>query len=655
MKKILFFVFVFSACFLPNNHHSQFAVSAAVNQGGNNNGKIVKTFAKQTNKKSDKTLAATIKRLTNRSTEGLAVQKTADGEYSIDFQDRFQNAMLSKMDDDGELNAACVTSVEEANDFFGRNLETGEPIASRLFQKEDRKTTAARHGMSVDEFEFYKNLIEEAEIRRADNPNAATLTISNADGANEGFNDTTATAPEGGNSGTTLGEQRLNLFNFAAGIWGAYLDSSVPIVVSSQFNPQTPCSSGGGILGSAGTAGGYINFPNAPYRDTFYHVALANKISGSDRNGATAEINATFNSSVDAGCLGTGTRFYYGLDGTTPSQRINLLVVLLHEMGHGLGFSSFVNGTTGALPSGYADVYTRFMYDRSIGKYWYQMTDAERQTSALNTGNVLWDGPNVKIASGFLTAGREASTGRVQLFTPNPYQGGSSISHWDTAAFPNLLMEPKITSGLPVNLDLTRQQMRDIGWYRDTTADLIPDTITNVQIGNNAAYAGTSAIVTWTNTGGFNRNVTIELSIDGGATFSQTIASDVANTGSYTFNVPSYPTAQGRIRVREYDYVAPQGVSAANFSINAPTAATVSAAGRVVDSFGRGIGRARVAISGTGGETIYAVTNSFGYFRFDELAAGGTYVFQVRHKRYTFAPQVNNISEDSLDLKFVAQ
>lgn len=115
------------------------------------------------------------------------------------------------------------------------------------------------------------------------------------------------------------------------------------------------------------------------------------------------------------------------------------------------------------------------------------------------------------------------------------------------------------------------------------------------------------------------------------------------------------PTFQGRIRVREYDYVAPQGVSATNFSIFAPSAALVSVAGKVTDSRGRGIGGARVAVSGSSGETIYAVTNSFGYFRVDELAAGETYVFQVRHQRYTFAPQVNNISEDSLDLKFVAQ
>ena len=109
------------------------------------------------------------------------------------------------------------------------------------------------------------------------------------------------------------------------------------------------------------------------------------------------------------------------------------------------------------------------------------MTNAERQTSALNSNNVLWDGANVKIASGILTAGRDAATGRVALFTPTTFQAVHRFRTSSTAASPNLLMEPNINHGLPINLDLTRQQMRDIGWYRDTTADLVPDTINNVR------------------------------------------------------------------------------------------------------------------------------------------------------------------------------
>ncbi|MEO8035377.1 MAG: peptidase, partial [Acidobacteriota bacterium] len=56
------------------------------------------------------------------------------------------------------------------------------------------------------------------------------ITILNQDKAGQGFNDTTAVTPIGGNTGTTLGQQRLNAFQYAADIWGDILDSEVEIV-----------------------------------------------------------------------------------------------------------------------------------------------------------------------------------------------------------------------------------------------------------------------------------------------------------------------------------------------------------------------------------------------------------------------------------------
>jgi hypothetical protein len=59
-------------------------------------------------------------------------------------------------------------------------------------------------------------------------------------------------------------------------------------------------------------------------------------------------------------------------------------------------------------------------------------------------------------------------SGRTMLYTPNPYQGGSSVSHWDTSAFKNLLMEPAINGDLTHQVtppfDLTKPFFKDIGW-----------------------------------------------------------------------------------------------------------------------------------------------------------------------------------------------
>jgi len=50
------------------------------------------------------------------------------------------------------------------------------------------------------------------------------------------------------------------------------------------------------------------------------------------------------------------------------------------------------------------------------------------------------------------------------MYSPNPYQGGSSVSHFDVSLSPNALMEPAINSDLTGNLDLTVPLFRDIGW-----------------------------------------------------------------------------------------------------------------------------------------------------------------------------------------------
>lgn len=86
----------------------------------------------------------------------------------------------------------------------------------------------------------------------------------------------------------------------------------------------------------------------------------------------------------------------------------------------------------------------------------------------------------------------------------------------------------------------------------------------------------------------------------------------------------------------------------------APTAANVSVGGRV--TVGKnGLSRARVTLTDMNGETRTVLTSSFGYFRFDEVTVGETYIIYVTHKRYIFAPQVVNIVEELTDLDFITE
>jgi hypothetical protein len=215
---------------------------------------------------------------------------------------------------------------------------------------------------------------------------AATITVVNVDGPNEGFNDPTPAAPVGGNPGTTKGQQRLIAFQFAADLWGATLDSNVQIFVTAAFNPL-----GANVLGSAGTTfvfsdfGRIFPFPGAQVPNTWYHSALADKLAGAELNPGFADINAQFSSNFD---------FYLGLDNNHGAQN-DLVAVLLHELGHGLGFSAFVNTSTGANFAGRTDIFSRFAFDNTVGLLWSNMSNAQRQASAINFGNLVWVGPNV--------------------------------------------------------------------------------------------------------------------------------------------------------------------------------------------------------------------------------------------------------------------
>jgi hypothetical protein len=221
---------------------------------------------------------------------------------------------------------------------------------------------------------------------------AATITILNADDPGEGFNDTTPVSPVGGNPGTTLGQQRLNAFQHAAGIWGSTLTSSTTITIRAQFNPLT-CNATSAVLGSAGAAFIEFNFTNAPFANTLYSEALAEKLSGNELE-PTHDINAQFNSNLgQSGCL-TGQFFYLGYD-NNHGNNVDLVAVLLHEFGHGLGFQTFTSNSTGAQNSGLPAIFDRFLIDVSNGKSWLQMTDSERQASAINTRKLAWDGPKV--------------------------------------------------------------------------------------------------------------------------------------------------------------------------------------------------------------------------------------------------------------------
>ena len=81
--------------------------------------------------------------------------------------------------------------------------------------------------------------------------------------------------------------------------------------------------------------------------------------------------------------------------------------------------------------------------------------------------NVGWSGTGSLAVDLTIRAGADPLD-RARVFAPFPVAGGSSISHFDSVARRNLLMEPAINADLTHSVeapqDLTLQFMKDIGW-----------------------------------------------------------------------------------------------------------------------------------------------------------------------------------------------
>lgn len=351
-----------------------------------------------------------------------------------------------------------------------------------------------------------------------------------------GFNSTDAATPVGGNFKTTVGEQRLQVFEHAAFIWSTILDLDYDITVEVQFASLT-CSPSSATLGYAG--------PNrvAKRNNIWYATAQANQIDKANISGTYNDIYADFNSDIDNGCYnGAPNGWYYGLDNNEPSDQEALLDVVLHEIGHGLGFLNFVDGTTGALFNGFIDAYSQHLYDYSQSKYWPDMTDAERLAS-FTADSLVWSATNATgdvSEKGYSTG---IVNGDIKMHAPSNYSSGSSISHISTLFTPNQLMEPYNTDD-GVAPDLEVAMFKDMGYKLKSellgnskpiahsySIDVIMNTSVNLDYSTNSSDADGDNIQFWKYTNEPTHG-TISDMYDGAATYTP----DTDFTGTDTIN-----------------------------------------------------------------------------------------------------------------------
>ena len=122
---------------------------------------------------------------------------------------------------------------------------------------------------------------------------------------------------------------------------------------------------------------------------------------------------------------------------------------------------------------------------------------------------------------------------------------------------------------------------------------------------------------------------------------------DPVDDCTFWYTTEYYPVAGTNWNTRVGKFVFPGCAS--------PTAANVTVSGRVMRTDGVGISGAIVTIGGPAGTTRSSLTSPLGYYSFNGVESGQSYIVQVSSKRFSFASRVLTVDNTVEDLDFVAQ
>lgn len=271
-------------------------------------------------------------------------------------------------------------------------------------------------------------------------------------------------------------------FEYALEIWSTLIESPVDINVTARWSSMGSNTLGSTYLDPSLVARGSLIGALEP--DALYPYPIAEKMFGEEiNNPEDYEIEMTINSDQD---------WYFGTDGNTDPDKYDLVGVVLHEMGHGLGFYSTMTEYNGLGYYGYTSGLT-YYFDHFI------LNGAGQQL--INTD--LFDNASVQLLAQYTSDNLFYASPIAQsvyggqspkLYAPGPdFDHGSSISHLNEYTFPsgtqNALMTPFIGKGEAVHDPgpIMMAILAEIGWVHtyiehDTLKDAetldIPFTVT---------------------------------------------------------------------------------------------------------------------------------------------------------------------------------
>jgi len=259
----------------------------------------------------------------------------------------------------------------------------------------------------------------------------------------------------------SVSEQTKTATMFAANLWSEILttDQTIEVYVTEKADEEDSKT-----LASAYAYDAVLDFASSYLPLHYNPIVISNRKLGSDISVGLPDIVVNVNASQE---------FYYGTDGKCPANKHDLVSILLHELGHGLGFFDSISATASFIKDSVASygvsggvgyAYDYFLINKegvSLLDGISGMEDNVELFSKVTSNNVYFNGPLVRSLTNQVGA---------KIFAPTTWQSGSSISHLDESTYApgntDSLMTPIANLGEVIHNPgaLTIAMLGDVGW-----------------------------------------------------------------------------------------------------------------------------------------------------------------------------------------------
>lgn len=304
--------------------------------------------------------------------------------------------------------------------------------------------------------------------------------------------------------------EAMAAFDYALDIWSTYISSSIPIKIQANWIGLSEAN----VLASASTS--FFVQINAGKPNTWYNMAQAAAISGLDvvnelkLQGHDVEHDIIINVNANF------SRWHFGTNAAPTPGKIDFVTVMLHEIGHGLGFMGSVqaNASSQQASLGFNDnptIYDVFVVDgfaqSIVDPLYYQNNPVQLYNAATGQESGLHFWGDITLAN---NSGLPA-----KLYTPSEWNPGSSYSHLDQQRFsntPNALMRPMVDFNYAMHSPgpVVCAMFFDMGWPLGSACtdviqtEAIESTITvsasNIDMGITNVASPQKSLITLNNT-----------------------------------------------------------------------------------------------------------------------------------------------------------